>query len=104
MLLVLLLGGEAFGDVRNRNIGRTKTQEMVSICTLHCRFSICSSGTTLLGEALGVCGCSAPNPHLVESSNMPERLELGACMDATASFDALLRDTNPIDLARDFNG
>jgi hypothetical protein len=34
MLLVLLLGGDAFGDVRNRNIGRTTTQEMVSIAHL----------------------------------------------------------------------
>ena len=38
----------------------------------------------LLGAALGVFGCSAPNPHLGEWSNMPERLEMGLCLGATA--------------------
>jgi hypothetical protein len=52
------------------------------VCTTYCRLSFCRPGAMRLGEEFRVFGFSAPNPHLIEFSDVPERLEMGLCLDA----------------------
>ena len=56
------------------------------VCTTYCRLSFCRPGAMRLGEEFRVFGFSAPNPHLIEFSDVPERLEMGFCVDAAVSL------------------